>query len=52
MFRQTMGALFLGGVILACGACQRASAKSHIIPDGFEVCETMFFGDEGTKGFE
>ena len=52
MFRQTMGALFLVGAFLACGACQRASAKSHIIPDGFEVCETMLSGDEDPNGFE
>ncbi len=52
MVRQTMDALVLVGAILACGACQRASAKSHIIPDGFEVCETMLSGDEGPNGFE
>ncbi len=52
MFRQTMGALFLVGVILACGACRQTSAKSHIIPDGFEICETMLSGDEGPNGFE
>ena len=52
MIRQAMSALFLVGVILACGACQRASAKSHIIPDGFEICETMLSGNEGPNGFK
>lgn len=52
MIRQTAGALFLVGVILACGACQQAPAKSHIIPDGFEICETMLSGDEGPNGFD
>ena len=52
MIRQTAGALFLVGVIFACGACRRASAKSHIIPNGFEICETMLSGDEGPNGFD
>ena len=52
MIRQIAGALFLVGVILVCGACQRASAKNHIIPDGFEICETMLSGNEGPNGFE